>query len=368
MTITSHKAVAEIKDILAYYDLGDLVDFELNERGYINTSFEIETENKGIRTRYFLRRYKTGIQESEIKFEHSILKHLAKQGFTLIAKVIETRQGHSYLAKVDDGQRIFYSIFEFLEGEDKYTWVDPNCSPSELRFASSVLAKFHAAVADLYPQGRRFEPKIVELLPQIAERIQQCSQMSKGKLFDSFLQSNIPLLLRNCDEVHHKLVSAGASDWLHIIIHNDFHPGNMKFDGERVVGLFDFDWSKIDLRCFDLGLAIWYFVTDWKKGRDGQIRLRDFKLFLDNYQSTLRQSHELVPLNEFELLNLPLMVSAGNLYVLNWTVADYYDQDVQQDEYMVYLSHSVNFCKWYEQEGEHLLAQAIESTLNNPES
>ncbi len=368
MSLTSQYAIAEIKDILNSYDLGHLVDFERNERGYINTSFLIETEKEGQRLRHFLRRYKTGIRKSEIEFEHSILKHLAKKGFTLVAQFIETRQGNSYLTRVEDGQVIFYTIFEYLEGEDKYTWIEPRCSPEELSHAAALLARYHMAVVDLKPKGRRYESQIAELIPHIAERIQQSSGSSKGKVFDRYLRDNIPLILRNCEEIQHQLVSVGASEWLKLVIHSDFHPGNMKFEGVEIVALFDFDWSKIDLRCFDVGLAIWYFATDWKKRNDGQVRLRDFELFLDNYQTVLRQSQELEPLSKIELLNLPLMISAGNLFVLNWTVTDYYDKEVQHDEYMVYLRHSVNFCKWYEQKGEHLLTEVIESSLNILES
>ena len=42
----------------------------------------------------------------------------------------------------------------------------------------------------------------------------------------------------------------------HCAIHCDFHPGNLKYENNRVVGIFDFDWSKIDLRLFDLRMAV----------------------------------------------------------------------------------------------------------------
>ena len=364
MSLASQNAMFEIVDILKHYDIGYLVDQEQDERGYNNISFSIVTEKFGSRFKYFLRRYKTGINQSEIEFEHSIIKHLKSKGFNLVAGIIETRQGHSYLPRVEDGLRVFYTIFEYLEGGDKYTWVDPVCSPSELSHAASILAQFHSAVADLNPKGRRIEARILELLPLIAERIRNSPQLSKDKPFDFYLQENIPLILRSYENIQRSLVSEELSEWLQLVIHSDYHPGNMKFEGVEIVGLCDFDWSKIDYRCFDVALAIWYFVTDWKGARDGQMRLRDFDLFLESYQSQLRQSHTIEPLSEFELRNLPIMICAGNLYVLNWTVVDYYENDVQQDEYMVYLRHSVNFCKWYEQVGENLLSQAIESSLD----
>lgn len=361
MTLNSSDVVAEIQDILQNYDLGDLVDIERNERGYININYLIETMKAGRKSKYFLRRYKSGIQETEIEFEHSIINHISAQGFSLVARVIETRQGDTYLIRFEDDLLIFYAVFEYLEGEDKYTWIDPKCSPSELSNAAAILARLHGAVVDLKPKGRRIEPKILELLPQIADRIQQGPGLSKGTEFDSYLLEHSPLILRNCKITQQKLISEGAAGWPQLVIHSDYHPGNLKFEGVEVVGLCDFDSSKIDFRCFDVALAIWYFVTDWVQGRDGQIRLRDFELFLDAYQSNLHQFPEIDPLSEIELSNLPLMINTASLYILNWTVTDYYSNDVPPDEYLVYLRHSVNFCQWYEQEGEQLLTGSIDS-------
>ena len=70
MTLNSSDVVAEIQDILQNFDLGDLIHFERNERGYININYLIETMKAGRKSKYFLRRYKSGIQETEIEFEH----------------------------------------------------------------------------------------------------------------------------------------------------------------------------------------------------------------------------------------------------------------------------------------------------------
>ena len=48
-------AISEIKDILVNYDLGEPIDFERNERGFVNTSYAIETIKQGKNQKYFLR-------------------------------------------------------------------------------------------------------------------------------------------------------------------------------------------------------------------------------------------------------------------------------------------------------------------------
>ena len=39
-------------------------------------------------------------------------------------------------------------------------------------------------------------------------------------------------------------------------MHCDYHPGNLKWVDEQGVGLFDFDWSKLDYRVFDIARGV----------------------------------------------------------------------------------------------------------------
>ena len=55
--------IAELREVLAEYDLGELVECEKNERGFVNTAYAICMLAGGERRRYFLRKYKTGIGE-----------------------------------------------------------------------------------------------------------------------------------------------------------------------------------------------------------------------------------------------------------------------------------------------------------------
>ena len=88
-------------------------------------------------------------------------------------------------------------------------------------------------------------------------------------------------------------------------IHCDFHPGNLKYENNRVVGIFDFDWSKIDLRLFDVCMAVDYFCCSWDEKNDGDLRLEKAALFLNAYQDQLHQTDGMKPLNAVEIKNLP---------------------------------------------------------------
>lgn len=357
-------AAEEIGEVLKHYDLGTLVGSDRNERGYLNTSYAIEVFKGGDQKIYFLRRYKSGIQADEIRFEHGLINHLLAQDFNLVASIFNTKDGETFLslpAPDMPGQIAYYTIFEFLPGEDKYTWIDPHCSSKEVDHSAALLAEYHQAVNGYSPPGRRNDPKIIELVPILVNFLENCINLSKKSKFDVYLQGNLGLLLDNCAQMQEIFSQITLTEFPQLVVHGDFHPGNLKFDGEEIVALFDFDWSKIDLRCFDMGLGIWYFFTSWEKKLDGILRCGEAEQFLDGYQRTAARLPGLGPLNPQELELLPVMVNLSNLYVLNWLVVDFYANPVDVEEYLMYLEHNVNFARWFSTSGYSLMLEAFTS-------
>lgn len=347
----NQNAHLELQNILQHYDLGELSDFQKDLRGFVNTSFTIETIKDGKTKKSFLRRYKSSIKKEELLFEHSVVNHLVEFHSLPVACIHKTRQGKSYVHLYQDETDpfgVFYAIFDFLQGDDRYTWVDPECTDNEVISSAQTLAKFHDAVADLKPQGKRAEPKILELLAQIKNFLYQCPQRNKQTIFDEYLFENFPLLIGNLEKTLAILSQPETAQLKQCIIHCDFHPGNLKFCGEEVSGLFDFDWSKIDFRLFDVALALWYFFSSWKPHNDGELQIKPLTLFYETYQKWLAKCDSIPPLTAIERRFLPWMINAGNLYVLNWTILDYYSKDVDPQEYLKFLRHSVNFSRWFE--------------------
>jgi homoserine kinase type II len=333
-------AASQPREIISrHYEIGELVDCEQLHLGYVNISYIIETVINDRKNKYFLRRYKKGIREEEVEFEHSVINHLVKKEFNLVARVINTRDGKTFVRQFEDGddegKDVFYAVFDFLPGEDKYTWFNPACSDEELQNAAAVLAQFHDAVSDLSPEGKRHEPKIIDLLPRIAENVDRYAK-------------------RAINRTLHAISDREYKQLVHQVIHCDYHPGNLKFQNGKITGLFDFDWSKVDARCFDVALAITYFCTTWEGQKDGDLQLNKAAAFLDDYQNTLRGSHShsqgVGPLSDTELEYLPHLISASNIYVLNWAIVDFYGNEVDPHKYLVYLQHCVHIMRWLEKE------------------
>jgi homoserine kinase type II len=356
---------SELREVLGYYELGELAGWERNDRGYVNTSYAVETVVDGERHRYFLRRYKQGIKEHELRFEHSVINHLTEQGFDLVARLFETKDGRTFVRRAEGKDRrddVFYAVFGFLPGEDRYTCINPACSDREVENAAAVLARFHDTVFGFTPDGKRDEPGILALLPKIGENVAKGAEKTKHTPFDAYLLEYLWAIQNSVVQTHGALSAAERAQMVHLVIHCDYHPGNLKFQNGDITGLFDFDWSKIDARCFDVALAMLYFFAAWEEERDGTFDLNQTALFLKAYQSALRCTPGLGPLSGLELKCLPHMLNASNLYVLNWAVEDFYGKEVDPQEYLIWLRHGVQVMRWLENKDNwRKLERTIES-------
>ena len=344
--VMNKEAQLELENVLDQYDIGSLLDFLEDQRGFVNTSFTITALRESQTKKYFLRRYKKGVHEEDIRQEHSIICHLVSNDFNLVANVLSTKSGSTYLQWRIDSEDIFYAVFEFLKGEDRYTWVDPNCTKAEVASSASVLARFHLAVGDFLPAGNRVEPKILEMRSIIIQNAEQCSRTKRGNDFDCYWKDHSTLVFKEIERVYQLLDKPAYSHLIQLVNHCDYHPGNLKFDGEDVVGLFDFDWSKRDVRIFDVALALFYFFTDWQGELDGALRLDEVGRFLNTYQQTLKDCQTPPPLSGIECQFMPAMIAASNLYILNWTLIEYLKKDIDPQQYFVFLKHSVRMISW----------------------
>ena len=86
-------------------------------------------------------------------------------------------------------------------------------------------------------------------------------------------------------------------DWIHRIlpmmetatelprthIHTDAHPGNFKFDNDKVVGVFDFDWVQVDFRIYEVAFVLTTFGSDWYWDTNGVHFMNRMKIVLDAY-------------------------------------------------------------------------------------
>lgn len=335
-----------------HYDIGEIKDVYEIFGGYVNKSFGIYAIKAGKKHAYFIRKYKKGIKENEIKLEHAIIDCAIENGLDIAAGLIHAKDGKTYvkLSEDSDGEEreSYFAIYEFLPGEDKYTWDNPTLNDEEYASSAEVLAIFHNATKDFDPQGlERVEPKIMELITLLPDIFKEFATRDLNNKYHDYYLKNLDEILEEMERVITLIPAEDVKKMPMNPIHCDIHPGNLKFKDNKAVGIFDFDWAKIDLRLFDVCEALLYFCSSWEEETDGKLLLSKCAIFLNAYQNKLKELGGLEPLNETELKHLPDMLAIANVYLYNWCVPAYYaDPTLNVYEYKTYLSHHLKLTRY----------------------
>lgn len=347
-----------------YYDLGDLVEAYEIFGGYINRSFGIIVEKDGVQKEYFVRKYKKDIHDQDIIFEHKLITFVKANGMEDAAGVILAKDGKSFIrmAEEKDGETVSraFAVYDYLEGEDKYNWIETNLTPEEDVSFARLLAQFHTAARNFDSGGLvKEEPKILDLLLELPVTFTKYAcQDIKGDIVHDSWKTSLQDIIALCKMTRENLMKPELLDDMpYCYCHCDIHPGNVKWVGQEAVGMFDFDWSKYDLRLFDIAFALIYTCSSWKPQNDGCLLFDRCGYFLSGYNTYLKEKNGSVPFTEAEKKAFPDMMVAGALYLLNWN-STYYDDidECNTFEYFFYLSHTLKLLHYVHQHRQELSA------------
>lgn len=340
------------------YDLGKLNHVQEILSGYCNKSYAVWVSREDKKCRYFLRLYSSNTSEQEILFEHCLLNHIRSNGFTLSASIIPCRNGatvaHRASPDKQKNNRLFFAIFEFLEGEDKYSWTSNNLTDKELVSSAEVLAHFHHCGHGFKKpfKADRVQSRIMSSISTLKNTFSSFLEHTGDGLCDWVFKDNFHTICKTLDyAVSFEVKFKGMKE---VPIHGDYHPGNLKYCDEKVVGLVDFDWSKIDYRLFDLALGLVYFASIWGDQAEG-LRRDEFNLFLTTYNEACRGLNHICPLTKQEQSYLVQMLSVANLYILNWELDSFYNTPgLNDDEYFFYIDHTLGLMHWLQRNEDKL--------------
>ena len=336
-----------------HYDLGLVQDVYEVFGGYTNRSFGVICNKNGVSSEYFIRKYKAEALDEDVILEHKLIMYAIEHGFTEAPCIFATNDGATFvkIREIFDGKpkdRIF-SVYEYLTGKDEYTWIDNESTPEELKNLGALLARLHHCTRNFDPGHIiKAEPKIELLFPDMKRIFTRLAAQSLDTKFHGYFGICLPRLM---DAIDRNIIS--AEDYAQMPqtpIHGDFHAGNVKFDKGNVVGLFDFDWSKIDVRLFDICLGLVYCCSSWHVATDGQMRLNDCRHFLEGYNGALDNSG-LQKLNEAEKNNFAKMMTTAAIYLVYWCTELWYYLDPESandHESIYYLNHFLRNIKWLE--------------------
>lgn len=355
-----HLVCQVVSIIESEYDTGPVVGVEQLYGGYTNLSFAVSVFRGGEIHKLFFRKYWLGVTPDVIEFEHALLAHVISHGADFVAGVVNTRDGRGYVRRVElkDGveREFYYSAFDFIGGLDKYSWINNGLTTGELVSAGAALAALHVASHDFSADGLPLPRDVVtDVVPRLSGLLADCIDRAARCCYCRYFLQNAPDILGEIDRVEAALREMPPMPL--IGVHGDFHPGNQKYFNDRIVGIFDFDRANIDLRIFDVALAVIYFCSVWGGNDDGLLRLDRMSVFLDGYQGRAKEDALLGAMGAAELEHFPTMLAAANLVLIKWATADSFfveEKECDSAEYLSYLRHHVRLMGWIRENGERL--------------
>ena len=357
----NHVTSAVSKIIAEKYDIGILSELYQIFGGYANDTYGIYTNKNGERLTWIFRIYKSRKSLKEVKFEHNLLCHARKRGFKWGSVPILSKDGSTYqrieLSRNNEDVGCYCAIYEFIDGDEPYDWIKNWASDivPERTYtkAAEILAEFHNSVRDFDPEGlNRQEPPInelVQLFPEMLEGYQNaCAEQGRLSIYTDYIDNQFEYIKDTC-----KKTVIPACDYEKLIINAiqcDFHPGNLKFDKDGITcGIYDFDWGKIDIRLFEIGLGVVYSFVSWVSENDGEINLSNSRKFIDAYNTRLKEMDGLSPINKYEKKYFFESLQMANIYLFLWCTRLFsVETGYNEYEYLYYLQHQIRCCKWVE--------------------
>ena len=237
------------------FALGDLTSVTGIKNGSVNTHYLLETK----RGRFFVK-IDENKGELEVKQELDLLFYLKKQGFPCL-QPIKSKTGRHYL---DLDQKIL-TISRYLEGTE--VTVEALNAP-HLSALGNTLANLHL-IGRGYKKGidNRFGFNRIVMIYREARRQ---------------LPAHLKHIVRVLDDEFSYLENYLDNNLPKGIIHGDLFSDNVKFKGNRLVGVLDFEAACRGKLIYDLATAVnaLCFV-------DGRYRIDRFEALISGYE-TLR--------------------------------------------------------------------------------
>lgn len=270
MAVYTHLSAEDLAELVAEYDVGDLVSAKGIAEGVSNSNWMIETTLG----RFILTMYERRIDLADLPFFLGLLDHLSARGCP-VPRTVHDRTGAAWR---DLGGKAV-ALIEFLPGVS----VD-RPTPDQARAVGAALAQTHLAVRDFPLQREQaMGPR------EWRGTIEECCEEGLARIDPSL------------PDLAFAELSIFADNWPvglpRGVVHCDLFPDNVLMLGDRVSGLIDFYFAATDFLAYDLAVthAAWCFDPN-----GDAFRPRVSEALLEGYEGVR-------PLTEHERGELPIL-------------------------------------------------------------
>lgn len=313
------------------------------------------------RARWVLRRQAPELTESDIRFRHAYMRHLASAGLPVPA-LRPIPGGHTW-ALADDA---LFELQEYLTG-GPYATDDPQAR-GRLASAAGTLGALHQASAEFawQPHAWPEERSAAAIALAYTQLIRQAGEEAGA----SRLGAGLLRVADDCEERLSPAIKAlglGTPGPPQLHIHGDYQPHHLAFNGERVAAIYDFDAARWEQRIHELAYALFFFTgLRWDSETpltpalvdDGLDILRAHS-FLSEYGREAPPAEDEAPLLA-SALTLVFPIAFANGVAEDIIFASEYDGDLDADDALTRVEWADRFWLWLDRYGS-TLAQTWEN-------
>ncbi len=192
--------------------------------------------------RFVLRRYSTARIAGGIPFEHEVLARMAAAGWP----VAPPHLAPDGTTLVKAGGR-YHALFPFLAGA---RLDDPARHGAVLARLHQVTQTFQMAARTSWPRladyARRPFPELVLAWAAIDPDGAALMVREHGRIAGDLARCRVPLAT--------------------VVVHGDFHTGNLLFVDGQLSGILDFDFARPDVRVADIAIALGFLAAGPDRG------------------------------------------------------------------------------------------------------
>lgn len=235
----------ELAVALSHYDVGVIGSITPLPRG------SSQSPKVGVvceRGKFVLKRRSGAAVSSErIELSHRLGDHLRARALP-VPEVIPLRYGSQRALELRDA---VYELYEFIPGHafDR--------SAVETGAAGAMLARFHREVGAFcppapltFPRGDYHDAPVVrEGLRSIVSAISSHDSIAGNELELAELTATLAAMY---DRAAAAANDVGVPQWPRQVVHSDWHPGNLLFRNQAVVGLLDLDSAREGVAMLDV--------------------------------------------------------------------------------------------------------------------
>jgi len=279
----AHFVSQELEEVLNHYDIGQVHQITPLTAGNRRAPKSVIISENG---KFLIKRRSKGKDDIyRVAFAHAVQAKLADAGFPVTSPV-PTRDENNTILKLDGH---IYELFQFVAG------VRYNSSLEATIDAGRQLAHFHKILEDFAaewnpPKGSFHDSSLVR------KKLKNITIDDKRKAREMY--EIVDCLTSMYNDASVRVNQLGFDDWPLIVIHGDWHPGNMLFADNRINAVLDFDSVRWAPAVTDLsnGMLQFSIVGDRPNPADWPDYLDQAKLvqFLKGYREVAEiEQHQL---------------------------------------------------------------------------